>query len=319
MNYIGLSCGFHDASVCVLDTTGKMIYYAQSSQYSNIKADKDLHPVQLLEAKKYLTNSYEIHYYEKPVLKYLRQLRSGEQAKWQSVFASNMIGKDNHLILDNKPIHTHLHHQSHAAAGFQTSSYDRATVVVIDAIGEFDTVTIWAAEYISEVASYKLLWRQRYPDSIGLFYSAMTDAIGLQSLRDEYQLMRLSEQGDRSTGCHDLLMSEIINNVNDCTFKHNLHVGIPPEVLLELLLHSDADIAASTQAITEQLINAVMIRAAGYNFSDNLVYTGGVALNSIANQNLQNFFSSHYIPRYPGDSGSSIGAAALGLGRRVYL
>jgi carbamoyltransferase len=308
------------ASVAVVNHQGDLVFYRRSEDYSGIKGDKDLNNDVILDAKKHLDSDYQIHYFEKPILKYLRQLRSGESNNWRTIRPSYVIGQDNHKLLDSKPIHTHRHHLSHCAGAFQTSEYNDATVVVIDAIGEFDTITIWSAQYDYRGNTiYKLLWNQTYPDSIGLLYSAMTQAIGLKPLRDEYQLMQMSKDGNRTTDCVDLLLNNIIDNLDECTLRHNIHIGIPPEILCQILLYSDSDIAASTQAITERLINSVLTRASNYKFSNNLVYTGGVALNSIANQNLHNYFDNYYIPRDPGDSGSSIGACALGLGRKIYI
>jgi carbamoyltransferase len=80
---------------------------------------------------------------------------------------------------------------------------------------------------------------------------------------------------------------------------------------------SDADIAASAQALTEQLIYSVMRRARDFGFSTNLVYQGGVALNCLANRNLGDYFENVWIMPCPGDAGSSVGAAALAYGKRV--
>jgi carbamoyltransferase len=90
-----------------------------------------------------------------------------------------------------EPLFLHAgHHLSHAAAGFQTSPFTKATVVVIDAIGEWDTISIWGAMYDStHRATYKKLWSQRYPHSIGLFYSAITKRIGLHPMDEEYITM----------------------------------------------------------------------------------------------------------------------------------
>jgi carbamoyltransferase len=115
-------------------------------------------------------------------------------------------------------IKTYSHHLCHAAAGFQTSPYDRATVVVIDAIGEFDTVSIWGAEYDTQgQARYKKLWSQSYPRSIGLFYSAITQRIGLHPLDEEYITMGMAAYGQP-------------RYVEECRalLEDNLHIGIDP-------------------------------------------------------------------------------------------
>ena len=196
------------------------------------------------------------------------------------------------------------HHLSHAAGGFQTSPFDRATVVVIDAVGEFDTVTIWAAEYDSKgQAQYRCLWRQRYPQSIGLFYSAITQRLGLRPLDEEYIVMGMAAYG---RPCYTEAVRTLLNE--------NLHIGIGYPFLPQAL---DADIAASTQVVAEQLIYSIMRRARDLGWSANLVYQGGVALNCLANRNLGEYFENIWIMPCPGDAGSSLGAAALAYGRRV--
>jgi len=210
-------------------------------------------------------------------------------------------------------IHTHSHHLSHAAAGFQTSPYDDATVVVIDAIGEFDTISIWNAWYDSKgVAQYKKLWGQRYPDSIGLFYSAMTQRVGLRPLDEEYILMGMAAYG--SAKPVDKMSAELIESYKDITFRDNLHTGVPSNFLEGT---DDMSIATSAQLIAEQLITNVISKARALGGSKNLVYGGGVALNCLANRLLGNFYDNIWIMPNPGDAGSSLGAACLGYDKRV--
>jgi carbamoyltransferase len=174
-------------------------------------------------------------------------------------------------------------------------------VVVIDAIGEWDTITIWAAEYNRKgKATYKRLWSQRYPLSIGLFYSAITERIGLRPMDEEYITMGMAAYGDpRYTDDLQILLQE------------NLHIGIDH---LFLPLAKDVDIAASAQVILEQEIYKVMQRAQEFGWSTNLVYQGGVALNCLANRNLGKYFEKIWIMPCPGDAGASLGAAALAYG-----
>jgi carbamoyltransferase len=202
---------------------------------------------------------------------------------------------------------------SHAAGGFQTSPFDRATVVVIDAVGEFDTITIWAAEYNKQGrATYKNLWSQRYPHSIGLMYSAATAHVGLHPLDEEYILMGMSAYGD--PGHADTISTQYVADEYRATFKENLHIGIDQTALADL---SNTDIAASAQALTERMIYNVMCNARDFRWSHNLVYMGGVALNCLANRNLGEYFENIWIMPNPGDAGSSLGAAALQCGRRL--
>jgi carbamoyltransferase len=96
--------------------------------------------------------------------------------------------------------------------------------------------------------------------------------------------------------------------------KENLHIGIDPGFLPTA---NDTDIAASAQAVCEELIYSVMQRARNFEWSSNLVYMGGVALNCLANRKLGDYFENIWIMPCPGDAGSSLGAAALAYGRRI--
>ena len=314
MKYIGLSCGFHDAGLSVVNDDGEILFAGHSERYSGIKHDKDIHSSLIKDALLYVgTDDYQLHYYERPLFKYLRKLRSGEPTNCSSIFAKNVLGKSNHELLNNKKIHTHNHHLSHAAAGFQTSTYDQATVVVIDAIGEFDTITMWNAKYDSSGhAKYKLLWRQTYPDSIGLFYSAMTDYVGLRPMDEEYILMGMAGWGsDKHTS---ILSNYSIDSYKNLEFLRNFHAGVDRDQFKDL---SDYDVASCTQAVTEQLIRSVMSKSKLLNSSNNLVYCGGVALNCLANRFLGEYYDNIWIMPNPGDAGSSLGAAALGYGKRI--
>jgi len=312
MNYIGISAGFHDAALTVLDESGNIVFAGHSERYSKVKHDKNLCQQLIDDALTHIPyyNDYELHYYERPWLKTLRQLRSGEPMT--SIFAKDIVGKENHKLLGNKKIHTHNHHLSHAAAGFQTSPYENATVVVIDAIGEFDTITIWDASYSCDgYAEYKKLWSKSYPNSIGLFYSAMTKRVGLRPLDEEYILMGMAAYGEPK---YLKEMLTLIRDTVNIDFKENLHIGVNENFINGA---NEMDIASSAQHIVEWLIKMVMAKARELGRSKNLVYGGGVALNCLANRLLGDYFENIWIMPNPGDAGNSLGAACLGYGKRV--
>ena len=310
MDYIGLSCGFHDAAVSVIDSSGNIVFAGHSERYSKNKHDDNLCGSILTDALRY-TENYQIHYYERPVLKYLRQLVAGQKPVLANLNVKNIIGSNNMKLLGNKKVYTHNHHLSHAAAGFQTSPFDNATVVIIDAIGEFDTITIWHAEYDTDTgrAEYKKLWSQSYPHSIGLFYSAMTDSVGLRPLDEEYILMGMAAYGSPKVN-----LTELIADETKLTFNYNLHKGIDPALIKGA---DQYDIAASSQALVETLITTVIKKAKSLGRSDNLVYGGGVALNCSANRLLGEYYNNIWIMPNPGDAGSSLGAAALGYRYKI--
>jgi len=310
-NILGISAGFHDAAATVVNTSGDILFAAHSERYSKRKNDAHFCQGLVDEVLNYAPAS--VAYYERPWSKQLRQLYAGQGFDWHNYRLSQVIkNQTGGWLLDVKK-HSYNHHMSHAAAGFQTSPYDKATVVVIDAIGEWDTVTIWAAEYNSlGRAQYKKLWSRRYPDSIGLFYSAMTKRVGLRPLDEEYILMGMAAYGERGFG--DLISQDFVDNEQSIHFKQNLHLGVDNDYLKHI---SDMDIAAGAQDVAETLITNVIKRARDFKFSNNLVYMGGVALNCSANRLLGDYFENIWIMPNPGDAGSSLGAAALAFGKQL--
>jgi len=301
---LGFSAGFHDAAATLIRGDGEIVFAGHSERYSKKKNDANIAPELLTEFCEYPVDT--IAYYERPWLKQLRNLVSGQGIDWSNITVQQVLKNQLGAWLEQPPrqINTYSHHLCHAAAGFQTSPYDRATCVVIDAIGEFDTISIWGAEYdTQDQARYKKLWSQTYPRSIGLFYSAITQRIGLHPLDEEYITMGMAAWGQP-------------RYVEECRalLEDNLHIGIDPNWLW---LASNEDIAASAQVLTEELIYSVMRRAADFGWSSNLVYQGGVALNCLANRKLGEYFENIWIMPCPGDAGNSLGAAALAYRKQL--
>lgn len=314
MNILGIAAGFHDAAATVLSPQGDILFAGHSERYSKRKNDADLCLPLIQDAIAYGGAIDHVAYYERPWLKQLRQLYSGQGIEWNKLSARRIINDQlRHKVELPARISTHNHHLSHAAGGFQTSPFDRATVVVIDAVGEFDTITIWAAEYNKQGrATYRKLWSQRYPHSIGLFYSAVTGRVGLRPLDEEYILMGMAAYGERGFG--ELMKQDLVEDDWNIRFRENLHTGLDIKYLGHV---GDVDIAAGAQDLVEDLIMNVMARARGHGWSRNLVYAGGVALNCSANRRLGELFDNIWIMPCPGDAGSSLGAAALAHGGRI--
>jgi carbamoyltransferase len=313
-HYLGFSAGFHDAAVSLINSSGDIVFAGHSERYSKIKHDKNLCSGLLNELCNY--NIDVIAYYERPWAKQLRQAYSGQGIEFNKLTVRQIVEQQFRPWLKYFPekIVGYNHHLSHAAAGFQTSPYERATVVVIDAIGEWDTITIWGAEYNNNGrATYKRLWSQKYPHSIGLYYSAMTDRVGLKPLDEEYILMGMAAYGE--AGFSGLIRQDLIDDAWQIKFKKNLHVGLDQKYLSYV---GDMDIAAGAQDLAEDLIMNVMRRARGFGWSRNLVYMGGVALNCSANRKIGEYFDDIWIMPCPGDAGSSLGAAALAYGRKIH-
>lgn len=312
-NILGISAGFHDAAVAVI--ADKQVKYASHSErYSKQKHDKNLHIAQFSNGR--MSDVNTVAYYEKPLPKYLRMLYAGQTPQWQSA-RSTVLGKDLYLAqLKHCEFENHSHHLSHAAAGFQTSQFYDAICVVIDAIGEWDTISIWHAEYnLQGYADYEKLWSMRYPNSLGLFYSAITEYLGLRPNDDEYITMGMAAYGTPIIA--DMLDAMLFDGLQT---KHNLHIGLPAWCRSQLDNYSHYDVAASAQAVIERKLHTVFARArklAKEHCTENLVYMGGVALNCSANTHVLQGWKDVWIMPAPGDAGSAIGAAALSYGRRI--
>jgi carbamoyltransferase len=307
MNILGISAGFHDAGIALIND-GEIVFAAHSERYSKRKHDSEINTEILNDCFTHCGIPDRIAYYERPWLKKTRQLYAGQ---YKDLFDTSIEDKIRKIWPNKNPpdIEYHGHHLSHAAAGFQTSPYDRATVVVIDAIGEWDTASIWSAEYSNGKAKYKKLWSQKYPHSLGLFYSAMTQRAGLKPLDEEYILMGMAAYATYDANMY----GDFLENAHDLQFKQNLHVGCDeyrPGM-------TDFEIAASAQYTLEQCLHHVMLRAEELDKTGNLVYMGGVALNCKANDLIGAYFRNIWIMPNPGDCGSSLGAAALSYGGRL--
>jgi carbamoyltransferase len=302
-NILGISAGYHDAAATVINTRGDILFAGHSERYSKQKNDANF--CNELTSELCEWNYDTVAFYERPWMHNLQQVYTGQRhfGPWTT------RGALKHYLGSwyQRPARKELsfpHHLSHAASGFQTSPFDRATVVVIDAIGEFDTISIYGAEYDrSGRAVYTKLWGQRYPHSIGLFYSAVTARLGLRPLDEEYIVMGMAAYGEPRYADTMRVLSQ-----------ENCHIGIDPTVLQQA---KDADIAASAQLVAEEMIYNVMRRAMEFGWSTNLVYQGGVALNCLAKRNLGEYFENIWIMPCPGDAGSSLGSAALAYGRRI--
>jgi carbamoyltransferase len=300
----GISANSHDAALAVFTDDG-LEFASHSERFSGVKNDAHLNK-ELVEYAKSWGEPDEVIWYERPFVKSLRQIRAGQGFKY---FGKNNISRYLRQYGISAPIRYTDHHLAHAAAGFYTSPFREASVVVIDSIGEFDTLTIWNA---SEEKGLQRTYYQRYPHSIGLWYSAFTQRIGLKPQEDEYILMGMAAYGD-PLRFFDEIMNEFIHlpdpdNSPRVKFKHNLHRGClwwRPELNTP---QDIMDIAAAVQAIYAYLLKVVSNWARWKSPSGNLVLMGGCALNCAANSSIVKDWNDVWIMPNPGDAGSSIGA-----------
>ena len=133
MNILGVSAGFHDAALTVLSPSGDIVFAGHSERYSKKKNDADLCAGIVQET--FGMNIGTVAYYERPWLKQLRQGYAGQGIEWNKITVGQIVRSQlKPKLLGDAKLHSYNHHRCHAAAGFQTSTFDRATIVVIDAV-----------------------------------------------------------------------------------------------------------------------------------------------------------------------------------------
>ena len=313
----GISALSHDAALAVVKDR-QLVFASHSERYSRIKNDKYLNVRLLHEALAYGAPD-RICYYEQPLKKLTRQLYARQWNTAGRVLSNYKHELRNHvndlgLQFGYKINQINIpHHLSHAAAGYYTSKFREATIVVIDAIGEWETLTIWKAE------DNKLtkLHSQWYPNSIGLWYSAMTQRLGLKPNEEEYILMGMSAFGDRQK-YRQVLKDSFVKSIakGKVKFKKNLHRGCR-DWQENLPVSEYFDVSAGVQQVYEDMLIGVMSHAKNISSSRNLVFMGGCALNCVANSYIANMWDDVWIMPSPGDAGSSIGAILADMNTHI--
>jgi len=291
----GISANSHDAALAVF-ADEKLVFASHSERYSGNKNDRDLCRDLVADAKRFGYPG-KVYWYENPFKKTLRQLWAGQG--WKR--ADNDIDIYMARYEINAPVVYTDHHHSHAATGYYTSGFDDACVLVIDAIGEFETVTIWQGKG----TQLKKLWSQSYPHSLGLFYSAMTQRVGLKPNEDEYILMGMAAYGNDSLV--STVKEDFVTYGKKIKFKQNLHRGCL-HWRPELTVKDSFEIAHATQVVYEEMFSNLLETAQRLTNSKNLVLMGGCALNCLANRLTGRWFDKTWIYPNPGDAGSAIGA-----------
>jgi carbamoyltransferase len=295
MIILGINETSHDASVSLIKD-GEILFAGHSERYSKKKNDWYIGNDLVNDVLGYGKPDH-IAYYEKPLLKASRLVLKGGSGDWKPRFN-----------IDGIPRRSFTHHYSHASAGYYTSPFKDAVIVVLDAIGEFNTSTIW----VGEGNKIKLKYKKNYPVSFGLFYSAFTQLIGLMPNQEEYIMMGMAAYGNPEKYKRKVSNYFLRHDMQ----KYNFHKGIVDwdEPITE---QDKFDIAAAVQKVYELRLNEFMHFAYSVTGKNNLVFMGGCALNSSANTMLWNIFKSVWIMPNPGDAGSSLGAAAALYGKHI--
>jgi len=339
MYYIGISAYYHESSVFLTNNNGINCFLKEES-FSRIKGDKNF-PKRCLDflIKKFDLNEKNIKFisfYEKPF-----------KSWWELFYYSikNPIqNRDfliNHLkffnksaiffitelnkqikISKNKIIYS-SHHLSHCLYGITiVNNFSEYVYLTCDGVGEGETM---AAFTIDENYKIKKIWTNYYPDSLGLFYSTITDFLGFEVNEGEFKVMSLSSFGkpiyvnefkkilDTKNSKLDIKYFEFHKSSNKSFSKKLRNIIDEPylNINIDTNFKKYADIACSAQIILEETMENIMRNIIKISNKKKIVLTGGVALNCKMIHNLSklDFFDELIVPPSPGDSGSAIGAA----------
>ena len=317
MKILGINALNHDAAIAMIQD-GEVLFAGHSERYSGVKNDSDLNSALFADSFRHGGKPDKVVYFERPWLKKARQLKAGQYGEVLS--RKNLPSYYLRDFVGNSEIEDVQHHQSPAAAGYYTSPYEESAIVVIDAIGEFETCTIWYAWGSHFEKRYSL----KYPKSLGLWYSAMTQRLGLKPQEDEYILMGMAGWGTVDEELKQNIRNDFFKDSDKLIdLKDNLHRGCldwNPEYYKD----DDSeqwkfDIAANVQAICEEeIVKVFELTKQLVPETDNCVYMGGVALNCVANSIIaRDHYPNLWILPNPGDAGSSLGSAAYVFGEHI--
>jgi carbamoyltransferase len=337
---LGISAFYHD-SAAALVVDGQIIAAAQEERFTRKKHDYNFpqHAVDfcLQQAGIEPQNLDYVGFYDKPLTKFERLLetylafvpagyRSFCQALplWlkQKLHLPREMTRGLHDRYRGRYVFTD-HHESHAASAFFPSPFDEAAILTLDGVGEWSTTCYG----VGRGNQLELTHEIRFPHSLGLLYSAMTYYTGFRVNSGEYKVMGLAPYG--SPVYKDLILKHVMDLKEDGSYRmdmsyfnycqgltmtsnkfHQLFGG-PPRHPETKITQRDMDLAASVQAVTEE----VMLRAARHMHREtgmkNLVMAGGVALNCVGNGRLlrEGPFENIWIQPAAGDAGGALGAA----------
>ena len=252
----------------------------------------------------------KLFYHQRPWVKKLRQLYAKQ---YERLWDKDPNTKMRELMPGLPSSKCISNHYCHANYGYYTSDYSDALVVVVDSVAEWDTTTVWECTN----GTVKRIWTQRYPDSLGMWYSAMTQRVGLTPNQDEHIFMNtIAPVGDADVLYermkNDFIIRKSITTDPSIIFSKNFHFqrGCPQ---WERWLHSIKDyanIAAATQKLYEELFVAFLrsvyfITNGKYK---NIIITGKCSEITVANELANLFFTNVYVPKLKQEQASTLGA-----------
>lgn len=341
MNIVGISFGYHDSAVCLI-RDGKIVFALQEERISRVKNDPRFPALATHELLRFNQGLKidAVVFYEKSFLKFDRIIHEFIQT-WPKSYGQFRQALP--MWLGNKlkvkqQIYAHFgsevkiyfsrHHESHAASVYFTSGFDESAILTLDGVGEWECGAI----HHGEGERLKTLESRVYPDSIGLFYSGMTDFLGFEVNEGEYKVMGLAPYGNPKYV--DLLKKHLLEI--DPQGRIHLHrkalsypvaerlfnvpfledvLGFSRRASSETLEQRHFDLAASVQAVLEEVVLASARYALQLTGSKKLCFAGGVALNCVANGKIlsqlkaEGILDELHLFSASGDAGGSVGAA----------
>lgn len=344
MYTLGLSCFYHD-SAAVLLKDGEVIAAAEEERFTRKKHDSAFPENSILFCLETggikLSDIEAIVFYDKPILKFDRLLETYFASApkglksflhaipiWlkEKIYFKKMLKDGLKKISSEKnhpPVYFSEHHLSHAASAFYPSPFEEAAILCVDGVGEWASSSGW----IGSKNDIRPLFEIQFPHSLGLFYSTFTGYLGFKVNSGEYKMMGLAPYG--KPVYKDIILKELIAIFPDGSFQLNLKYfsftsesGMFTEDFSRLFNHAPRkpedkleqfhkDLAASVQAVTEEVVLHLAGALKKMTNAKNLVMAGGVALNCVANGILvkSNLFEKVWVQPASGDSGGALGCA----------
>jgi carbamoyltransferase len=345
MRILGISAFYHDSAAALI-VDGKIVAAAQEERFSRKKHDSGFPQKSIEYVLSLLPNGFRdvdhVVYYEKPFIKFERLVENylSFAPRGYKSFVKAMPLWLGEKLFQKKQLTEHLenlpsggdwkgsllfseHHLSHAASAFYPSPFKTAVVLTMDGVGEWATTT----SALGDGDKLEITKEIHYPHSLGLLYSAMTYYLGFKVNSGEYKIMGLGPYG-RPIYAQKIL-DHLIDVKSDGSYRLNMEyfdycTGLtmtngrfdelfdaPPRQPEQLLTQREMDLAASIQAVTEEIVLRIGRSIADETGQKNLCLAGGVALNCVANGKLlrERIFENIWVQPAAGDAGGAIGAA----------
>lgn len=348
MKILGVSFDYHDAAAALL-VDGRIIAAETEERFTRKKHDPSM-PIHAIEycLKKAGIKPQDLHkvvYYEDTRLKFDRILKSKDKSQ-TAVFDKVLeawlradkftpeLRLAHQLKLKPTRVESVKHHMAHAASAYYCSPFDKATVITLDGVGEYETATVCSAEN----GELTQLYSQALPHSLGLFYSAFTALLGFKVNEGEYKVMGMAGFGEPVYRDEIRKMFDLTRpfgfTLDPSYFNFTLSAERPYRDKIEALFGPPrepesgfeindsgklgrtsrhyANIAASVQKVTEEVILDFVSKAIKQSGKQKICLAGGVALNSLANARIKAELGQNlFVQPAAGDAGGALGAAFL--------